>query len=64
MHDISNAEPMFNCSLYYNSERSYSTLYVDENDILQFVDKDFKPEDRYEGLGFGQSFNGKEISTI
>ena len=55
---------MFNCSLYYNSERSYSTLYVDENDILQFVDKDFKPKDRYKGLGFGQSFNGKEISTI
>lgn len=63
-HDISNAEPMFNCSLYYNGVRSYSTLYVDENDILQFVDKDFKPNDRYEGLGFGQSFNGKEISTI
>ena len=62
-HDISNAEPI-NCSLYYNGVRSYSTLYVDENDILQFVDKDFKPEDRYEGLGFGQSFNGKEISTI
>lgn len=42
----------------------YEGLFDDENDILQFVDKDFKPEDRYEGLGFGQSFNGKEISTI
>lgn len=29
-HDISNAEPMFNCSLYNNDVRSYSTLYVDE----------------------------------
>lgn len=64
VYTFGDAEPMFNCSLYYNGVRSYSTLYVDENDILQFVDKDFKPEDRYKGLGFGQSFNGKEISTI
>lgn len=54
--------PTFSAGVYDGGSR-WSKLYVDDNNILQYVNKDYVPSARY-GYQWGESFNGKPMTKI
>ena len=59
--DIENANPSFIYGTRYYKNKEWSTLYVDNNGILQYINKEYKPNIKYPQGGWTQSFNGKVI---
>lgn len=58
--NISELDPSF-C---YGEGASYSSMYVDENNKLQFVNKDYVPSPSYENeRRWGETFNGRLYET-
>lgn len=58
--EVENKQPYFSYNLRYYGYRTFSTLFVDENNILQYVDKNFRPH--HDNLGMiTKSFNAKAI---
>lgn len=55
--EVENKRPTFKYSRRYYGNRYFSSLFVDDSNILQFVDKNYRPPIHYSSDT--QSFNGK-----